>query len=131
MGTFDRAAKEGPLQAVNEAQKQLLIRRANIAGIPQASFRYRTDEQVVAEMRRVEAGTDFSGADRQRIQTLPEDQQKMVELLTGLLKELQGLREEAQRTNANTSRTADALTIAPGSGASFQAAQPSPQRLGR
>lgn len=131
MGTFDRAAKEGPIQAVNEAQKQLLIRRAEIAGIPQPRIRYRTDEQVVTEMRRVEAKTDFSGADRQRIKTLPEDQQKMVELLTGLLKELQGLREEAQRTNANTSRTADALTIAPGSGASVQAAQPSPQRLGR
>lgn len=55
--------------------------------------------------------------------------------LADSLREMVDLQKEAnelakQRTAA-TSRTADALTIAPGAGATAAAAQPSPQRLGR
>jgi len=143
---IEKASMQGDVAGIEEAQIQLMTRRNQLLGDTRSDMIGAGGNSVYggylaatpeAQRRRQQAisriGTaeDLLPAQRQAFAALPEEQRKQVELLNGLLAELKALREQAEATKRANERTADALTIAPGAGASAAAAQPPVQRLGR
>jgi hypothetical protein len=89
------------------------------------------EEHLSMQQLRDMAGIAGTPQDQARLQGLDEEERKSVELLDQVVKQLLRIAEQTERATAAGQRTADALTIAPGAGATAAAAVPPVQRLGR